>query len=733
MKETSIIKYFKPGILLFLMVLFLHNLPAQIPTDKKEIITRNFIKYCSEVPRQEIFVHTDRADYIAGEEIWFNIYLFNRGTNRLQTDNKIAYIEVLNWENRPVVQKKILLESGTGAGQVSLPDTLSSGTYTIRAYTNWMKNFMPLNCYMEDIKIYNAFRSRAFINKSYPDPVPAESAVNRFTTNLSADYLELSVNNFKEETVEITLNTSSSYRSENAGIFYLFIQTHGILNYSATEKVLSDQTVLNIPRILLSPGINQITIFDAAGRPLKERLIYTPEKSEKKLVLTSSSSFKTREKTTLGLELGGLLAKQDSGAGVSISVMPEKTGTNKIDLTDYMLFGSEFGTEPIELLRTGSITEISHSRIDSMLMTLKSNWINWETIMSGELPLIKNKPETEFHFLSGRLINKNSSISDSGKYIFMSTPGKIARFQYAKTDGEAEFNLKVMIDDRIKDLVIQPGDPENITTTKIESPFSEKYLPSLQYNTNEASILESSMVNRLSTNYQVNKIYESTSLGEAAAQTYLIQDRTKRFYGKPDVSLLMDDYIKLPVMEEVFFELIAGATLKKRKTGYEITIYDPVDYKAYEVPPCLMVDGVVVQNPAIIAAIDPELVERIDLVKDKYYIGDKLFFGIINIISRAGDFSSVTLPDYATRLQYKVYDLPNTFVSPDYSSFDKQLSRIPDFRNTLYWNPSVRPEKNGMAAIEFWTSDVKSNYVISIQGVSPDGSMISFKTVIRVE
>lgn len=727
------IKYFNPGLLLVLLVLFVQNITAQIPADKKETITRNFIKYCSEVPRQEIFVHTDRADYIAGEDMWFSIYLFNRSTNRLQTDDKLAYIEVLNWENRPVVQKRILLDKGTGSGQVSLPDSLSSGSYTIRAYTNWMKNFMPLNCYMEDIKIYNAFRSGTFMNKSYTEKESVERTVNKLTTVLSTDNLELEVDNFIEETVGITVKTSNRYRSENAGIFYLFIQTRGIINYSGTEKAISDQTVLNIPKVLLSPGINQITVFDAGGHPLKERLIYTPEKSEKQVVLTSSSSFKTREKTTIGLELGEGVTRLPSNAMVSISVMPAEDGAKKINLTDYMLFGSEFGTEPLELLRARSLAEISYSGTDSMLMTLKSNWINWEKIMSGEIPGIKYKPETEYHYLSGRLIPKNSSISDSGKYVYMSTPGKTARFQYAKTDAEAVFNLKVLIDDRIKDIVIQPGDPDNIASTKIESPFSEKYLPTLPYITKETTGIASSLVSRLSTNYQVSKIYETTTLGQAKVQTYVLQNKARRFYGKPDVSLIMDDYIKLPVMEEVFFELIAGATLKKRRTGYEITIYDPVDNRVYDVPPCLMIDGVIVQNPAVIAGIDPELIETIDLVRDKYYIGDKLFFGIINLISIAGDFSSVTLPDYATRLQYKVYEPAFSFVSPDYSSFDKKLSRVPDFRNTLYWNPLIVPDKDGKAKIDFWTSDLKSNYIINLQGVSPDGRMISFKSVIQVE
>jgi hypothetical protein len=60
-------------------------------------------------------------------------------------------------------------------------------------------------------------------------------------------------------------------------------------------------------------------------------------------------------------------------------------------------------------------------------------------------------------------------------------------------------------------------------------------------------------------------------------------------------------------------------------------------------------------------------------------------------------------------------------------------NRIPDFRNTLYWNPSVKPDKGGKARIEFWTSDMASTYEINIQGITSDGKPISQRKIIKVE
>lgn len=160
-----------------------------------------------------------------------------------------------------------------------------------------------------------------------------------------------------------------------------------------------------------------------------------------------------------------------------------------------------------------------------------------------------------------------------------------------------------------------------------------------------------------------------------------------------------------------------------------VTIND----KAYETPPGLFLDGVVVKDASVIAGIDPEIVEKIDVVREKYFVGDYLFNGIVNIITKAGDFGNATLPDDAVRLPYKVIDPVWSFVSPDYSSEEMKNGRIPDFRNTLYWNPSVKPDKDGRIGIEFWTSDFTTDYEINIQGITSEGKAFSIKKIIRVK
>jgi hypothetical protein len=186
-------------------------------------------------------------------------------------------------------------------------------------------------------------------------------------------------------------------------------------------------------------------------------------------------------------------------------------------------------------------------------------------------------------------------------------------------------------------------------------------------------------------------------------------------------------------MQEIFFELIPGAKLRSKKSGYEMRVLNPFNSIYYEELPLVMIDGVSISDMTIIADLDPETVERIDVVKTTYLIGSFKIYGIVNVITRTGNFKGITLPDYAARLSYRVVEPEVTFYSPDYTEPEKRQSRIPDLRTTLYWNPSVKPDKDGKVKIEFWTSDFASDYEVKLQGFSASGKPVSYKRLIRVE
>ena len=731
MKLLQTIKKIVLEVLFLLYFLEAQNVLGQGQVNMTDYLSQRFHRYCELVPREEVFVSSDREEYIAGEELWFNLWLVDRQSSRPSSDSKIAYLELLNPENKPIAQRRISIGKGSGQGQIELPDTLASGTYTIRAYTNWMKNCLPYNCFIKDIKIYNAFKPRSFKSK-----IDMKDELKPETTNNSGilktnPLLTLKVNNLKPDTLEIYVNANEKYRSDNNDLFYLFIQTHGKINLVASERLTDEHIKISVPKNLLIPGINQITIFDFKGQPVCERYVYTPDNGRQSLSIRSADSSSTRSKVSLELNIDDSMSDVLNSTDLSISVAPVTNRSEGMELNEYMVFGSEFGLLPGRIIKDKKIDELPRELIDSLLLNIKSDWIDWHSILSDNRPDFKFQVEKEDHNLSGILLTSDHQVAYPGEFILISTPGKVPVFQYARTDYESKFSFNIHIDEGVQDLIIQPDDISKNYKIYVESSFSDQY-PSSRILVD--SIVKSipHYISECSVNYQVGKIYGYSSVGTSFLNISPLPQNFKRFYGKPDAEIIMKDWIKLPSMEEVFFEIVPHITLKKKEFVYEMSLVDAFGNILYDSPPAMLIDGVIIKDPATIANLNPEYVEKIDVVKEQYMVGDYLFNGIVNVITKSGDFSNIPIPDYSIRMQYRIFDPVSPFMSPDYSSPEIKNSPEPDFRNTLYWNPSVKPGIEGKARIEFWTSDNTTDYEINVQGITSEGKTISIRKIIKV-
>ena len=703
---------------------------TQDTTSVQDDIIGKLHKYCERLPREELFVHTDRSAYVAGELLWFNIYLVDRLTNRPSLNSRIAYFELLNSENWPVVQRRVKIHSGSGPGQIILPDTLSTGKYTIRAYTGWMKNFMPDNCFMRDVQIYNAFKpltgTRTSKKRNPGDSIPK----NRLSEGVTDRGVVLNIDNLVPDTLKISISADDKFRSDNNNYCHLLIQTHGQINLIKTVKLSSSLIRVNLDKDILIPGINQITLFDSGGQLLADRFIYTPSAANQILTISSPDRIKARDHIPIEIKTEKSNNASFDLKNLSISIAEVTENTQSENIADYMVFGTEFGYLPDEI-RNSKLSSLSPEFIDHFLSAVRSNWIDWREILAGNFPRLKYQAETEDLFLRGTLLDKYPENREYNRCVFLSIPDKTPTFQYTRTDSSGSFAFHIPLDDKIRSLIIQPEEVDENTTIRIESAFSEDYRPVI----NSEDTLIKSIPEYLSdwtANYQVRKIYGVAESGEALDPEISLS-KVKRFYGRPDIELVMVDYIRLPTMEEVFFELTPGIIFKSRRSGYSVSIFDPIGKMLLKKPPVLFIDGVVVNDPAVIAGLDPGLVEKIDAVTDLYLVGDYCFFGLVNLITLTGDYSSVTLPPYAVRVNFRALDPALSFFSPDYHDVEKKKSRIPDLRNTLYWNPSVRPDSDGVFRIDLWASDNIGSYEINLQGISQDGKSIVFRKKLRIE
>lgn len=125
----------------------------------KNIIDEKFNNYKELNLLEKIFVHTDKSKYLAGEICWFKIYNVDAYFHKLLNLEKLAYVEIIDNSNKPALQAKIALDSGTGNGSFFLPANLATGNYKLRAYTNWMKNAGAEYFFEKQISIINTEKS----------------------------------------------------------------------------------------------------------------------------------------------------------------------------------------------------------------------------------------------------------------------------------------------------------------------------------------------------------------------------------------------------------------------------------------------------------------------------------------------------------------------------------------------------------------------------------------------
>ncbi len=90
--------------------------------------------------QEKIYLHFDKPYYVAGDRMWYRAHLVNADTHKPDTTSCAIYIELINSKDSLILRQKIRNKKGVYDGVVLLDETTPEGMYTVRAYTNWMRN-----------------------------------------------------------------------------------------------------------------------------------------------------------------------------------------------------------------------------------------------------------------------------------------------------------------------------------------------------------------------------------------------------------------------------------------------------------------------------------------------------------------------------------------------------------------------------------------------------------------
>ncbi|WP_316769446.1 TonB-dependent receptor plug domain-containing protein [Pedobacter frigiditerrae] len=106
-----------------------------------EKLLKQLAKITSTYPQEKVHLHFDKPYYVIGEDIWFKAYVVTAEKNEPSLLSKVLYLDLINNKNQILKKATISIDKGFGSGNFSLIDSLGAGTYRVRAYTNYMRNY----------------------------------------------------------------------------------------------------------------------------------------------------------------------------------------------------------------------------------------------------------------------------------------------------------------------------------------------------------------------------------------------------------------------------------------------------------------------------------------------------------------------------------------------------------------------------------------------------------------
>ena len=125
---------------------------AQIVLQDKEKIA-----IVNESPQEKVFVHFNTSFLLAGEYLYYKIYVLDHQTLVPGDLSSVAYVELRGKDGEVIFRHKIALENGTGEGDFFISTNVPSGNYKLFGYTRWMLNGELNTFFQADLVIVNPY------------------------------------------------------------------------------------------------------------------------------------------------------------------------------------------------------------------------------------------------------------------------------------------------------------------------------------------------------------------------------------------------------------------------------------------------------------------------------------------------------------------------------------------------------------------------------------------------
>ncbi|MCC8154012.1 MAG: hypothetical protein LIP01_07245 [Tannerellaceae bacterium] len=199
------------------------------------------------------------------------------------------------------------------------------------------------------------------------------------------------------------------------------------------------------------------------------------------------------------------------------------------------------------------------------------------------------------------------------------------------------------------------------------------------------------------------------------------------FPGKPDRTYDLDEYNRFQSVEETIIEFIVPLRVRRVNNQRRINVMLETVQGFSQGTSLVLLDGIPLEDHEVMLKYDPYLLKKVDVYRGQFISGSRMYMGIAAFYTYRNDYPGLVLNPDTQLFDYDGTQEKRYFYQPDYTQPERKNSRLPDYRHTLAWIPGL-----DTPAFTFFTSDLKGEYTITVEGITKDGQLIFASETIKV-
>ena len=647
---------------------------AHVVADTLHVIRQRLLDFCARVPQEQVYLHTDRPYYVPGDTVWLRAHLVDGVTHVPVSRSRYVYVELLDNRADTLITRIMVKCDSTGvfANALALPRHLRSGSYTLAAYTQWMRNFPTERFCYKQIAVVDGRQEQA----SFP-----RSAAPQHTPHT----LDLAV---RKGELLIQLRETEATEPLSCVIF------------GSGNLVVTDYTtdkVLRISSHLLRPGMVSVAMVGSLTGHVVAEGETCIEAAPPKVTVSGQAS---RQNAPMTLAI--TVADAD---GIPLC------GSFSLSVTDYdvvrpdtvqptiseQLLHLPFGYTPTDML-SGQQPRIRYGFQTSQTITGSIRGTLFKHIKHPKLMLVR--PDTGYR--------RTLELGDSSRFTLTGLDfpdGTVYVLEGMRQTGSTSL-VQLDIDPiRFPTLHVPRGESASIT---LPAAFATQAQQQVMYGSADRTI-------------ELAEVVKEAKRRHRDSQRRIQTAPLRSYY---DDTPALNQFATMQVLLSSL-----GVTVSRNTEG-DYVLRNRT-YNKFE--PIVYIDNVE-SNAEELLTLWPSMLKSIEYYKPHdpsllAYRWDAPESGLLLVRLKPGYAGSREKPASMVTVRQQGYQPAPTFYSPQYA--DPSAKTRPDRRPTLYWNPNVQTDADGCATVRFYASDVSRRYLVTLEGVSDDGTVIHHQQVIE--